>query len=84
MPPLYKQRSKGRSQPAVQCKDCGSNNTKRVHRTFLEKLICTFSNGKYAYQKFYCKACKTSTFKSICEVEKGQSQTLLVDDSQVF
>jgi len=68
MPPLYKQKSRNRSHhPAVQCKDCGSMNTQRMHRTFFEKLICSLSSGKYAYQKYYCKACKTATFKSIYE-----------------
>ena len=70
MPPLYKQKPKNRSHPPVQCKDCGSYNTQRVHRTLFEKFISALSSGKYAYQKFYCKACKTSTFKNIAEAEK--------------
>lgn len=70
MPPLYKQRSKNLSYPAMQCKECGSRNTQRVHRTFFEKIISAFTSGKYAYQKFYCKACKSTTFKSINDVEK--------------
>lgn len=76
MPPLYKQKSKNRQQPALQCKDCGSYNTQRVHRSFFEKLISTLSSGKYAYQKFYCKACKSTTYKSIDEVEKVRPVTL--------
>jgi len=72
MPPLYKQKSKSGSQPPLQCKDCGSQNTKRVHRTFFEKLLSSLTSGKYAYQKFYCKACRTASYKSICEAGKDK------------
>jgi|GEM_PF-2836817 ribosomal protein L44E len=72
MPPLYKQKSRKSSEPLTQCKDCGSDNTKRVHRTFFEKFLSGLTAGKYAYQKFYCKACKTATYKSISEAEKGK------------
>ncbi len=72
MPPLYKQKSRNHSQPATQCKDCGSYNTRRVHRNFFEKLICSFSNGKYAHQKYFCKACNTTTYKSICEARRDK------------
>ncbi len=72
MPPLYKQKSKKPSGPPTQCKDCGSFNTKRVHRGFLEKFISSLTSGKYAYQKFFCKACNTSIYKSMTEAEKGK------------
>ena len=71
MPPLYKQKSRNKAQ-ATQCKYCGSHNTQRVHRTFFEKLVCSFTSGKYAYQKFFCKACKSVTLKSISAAEKGE------------
>jgi hypothetical protein len=73
MPPLYKQKSKNRSQPATQCKDCGSYNTERMHRTFFEKFLCSLTSGKYAYEKYFCKACNTSTFKSLEEAEARKS-----------
>jgi len=69
MPPLYKQKSRNKAQ-ATQCKYCGSHNTQRVHRTFFEKLVCSFTSGKYAYQKFFCKACDTATYMSINEAER--------------
>ena len=64
MPPLYKKKHKNRSIPTIQCKDCGSI-AQKVHRTFFEKFISLLSSGKYAHEKYYCKACDTSTFKSI-------------------
>jgi hypothetical protein len=62
---FYREKSKIKIYRPTPCKDCGSHDTKRMHRTFLEKTLCILTSGKYAYQKYYCKACDTSTYKSI-------------------
>jgi ribosomal protein L44E len=64
MPPLYKKKHKNQSIHTIQCKDCGSI-AQRVQRTFFEKFVSLLSSGKYAHEKYYCKACDTYTFRSI-------------------
>ena len=75
MAALYRQKGKSKAYPSTTCKDCGSHDTKRMHRTFFEKVLCILSSGKYYYQKYYCKACDTATYKSIDASSRGAVPT---------
>ena len=53
----YKKIPKSKSVAAIVCPDCGSEDTRRVQRNFLEKVISVLTFETVAYHKYYCKIC---------------------------
>jgi transposase len=77
----YNQKVKNKKVAAIICPDCGSENTMKVHRTIVEKLISALTFENVAAHKYYCKICDRYILKGrSCAKEAEQ----LREDSTSF
>jgi hypothetical protein len=68
----YKQLPKSKKIPAIICPDCGSENTMKVHRNILEKILSALTFETLAFNKYYCKVCDRYILKGRSSAQNAE------------